>query len=135
MGRGLAGFVRRPALLRLAPGRRCTPVIASLNGATTGGWVRYAKPMEEAAANGLVLFNRFYRPDLDVQHLDVVSTLSLSTSADLLMRLHWTALLYGRVKADFAVTGGEGGGKSGGVRAGELHQGPQPLRTDVMGNG
>jgi dihydroorotate dehydrogenase (fumarate) len=145
------------------------PVIASLNGASTGGWVRYAKLMEEAGAdalelniyyvatdptrpasdveqqyvdlvndvragvklplavkvghsfssfanlahrlvgagaNGLVLFNRFYQPDLDVEHLEVVSTLTLSSSYELLLRLHWTALLYGRVKTDFAVTGG-----------------------------
>jgi dihydroorotate dehydrogenase (fumarate) len=145
------------------------PIIASLNGATTGGWVRYAKLMEEAGAdalelniyyvatdptrpateveqqyvdlvndvragvklplavkvghsfssfanlahrlvgagaNGLVLFNRFYQPDLDVEHLEVVPSLSLSNSYELLLRLHWTAVLYGRVKTDFAVTGG-----------------------------
>ena len=145
------------------------PVIASLNGASTGGWVRHAKLMEEAGAdaielniyfvatdptrpaseveqqyvdlvndvraavklplavkvghsfsafanlahrlvgagaNGLVLFNRVYQPDLDVEHLEVVPSLSLSSPHELLLRLHWTAVLYGRVKADFAVTGG-----------------------------
>ena len=145
------------------------PVIASLNGATTGGWVRHAKLMEQAGADalelniyyvatdptrpaseveqqyvdlvkdvrasvklplavkvghsfsafanlahrlvgagadGLVLFNRFYQPDLDVEHLEVVPSLSLSSSYELLLRLHWTAVLYGRVKVDFAVTGG-----------------------------
>lgn len=145
------------------------PVIASLNGTSTGAWIRYAKLMEQAGAdalelniyfvatdphrsaaeieqqyvdlvkdvrasvtipiavkvrpsfsafanlaqrlvgagaNGLVLFNRFYQPDLDIDNLEVVPTLSLSTSYELLLRLHWVAVLYGRVKADFALTGG-----------------------------
>lgn len=59
-----------------------------------------------AGADGLVLFNRFYQPDLDIEHLEVVPTLSLSSSYELLLRLHWVAVLYGRLKTDFAVTGG-----------------------------
>lgn len=145
------------------------PVIASLNGVTPGAWIRYAKLMEQAGADGielniyyvatdphatafdverryvelvtavrkavrvplavklgpsftafanvahqlagaganaLVLFNRFYQPDLDIEHLEVVPALSLSTSAELLLRLHWVAVLYGRVKTDLAITGG-----------------------------
>jgi dihydroorotate dehydrogenase (fumarate) len=145
------------------------PVIASLNGATPGGWVRYAREMEgagadalelnvyflptdpdessalvedryaeivravraavrlplavkvgpffsapaafarrlaEAGADGLVLFNRFYQPDFDLERLEVRPSLRLSTSDELLLRLHWVALLYGRVRADLAVTGG-----------------------------
>lgn len=145
------------------------PVIGSLNGFTTGGWVEYARKIEQAGAdalelniysiptdplmnaadleqsyidlftdirknlnipvavklspyftspvnlavrlakagaNGLVLFNRFYQPDLDTETLEVVPTLHLSTSADLLLPLRWTAILYGRVHADLALTSG-----------------------------
>ena len=145
------------------------PVIGSLNGVSTGGWIRYAKLIEEAGADalelniyymptdpsvdaakieqmytelvshvkasigipvavklgpyfssipniavkldeagadGLVLFNRFYQPDLDLEALDVVPNLVLSNSSELLMRLHWVALLHGHVKADLGITGG-----------------------------
>jgi dihydroorotate dehydrogenase (fumarate) len=145
------------------------PVIASLNGASTGGWVGYAKKMEEAGADalelniytiptdpavagaqveqgycdlvrdvassvkipvavklapyfsamanmatrleaagarGLVLFNRFYQPDFDLEALEVVPSLQLSNPYELLLRLHWVAVLYGQVKADMAITGG-----------------------------
>jgi len=145
------------------------PLIASLNGVSEGGWVDYAKKMEQAGAdalelnmyfipsdidltgqdlersyinlvkavrkqvkiplsvklspffsslpnfasrlvqagaNGLVMFNRFYQPDFVLDTLDVVPSLQLSTSSDLLLPLRWTALLYGRVKADLAITGG-----------------------------
>jgi len=145
------------------------PVIASLNGISTGGWTEWAKRMEDAGADalelntyfmptdmevsgsqleemylelvrdvkkslkipvavklssffsslpnfcasldqvgadGLVLFNRFYQPDFDLGELEVVPRLELSSSQELLMRLHWVAVMYGRVKADFAVTGG-----------------------------
>lgn len=145
------------------------PVIASLNGVTPGGWVRYAREMEEAGAdalelniyslvteasrtaaeverdycalvrkvrenvqipiavklspffsafanfachidtsgaNALVLFNRFYQPDLDINELEVIPSLTLSDPSELLPRLHWTAVIYGHVSADIAVTGG-----------------------------
>ncbi|MBZ5727079.1 MAG: dihydroorotate dehydrogenase-like protein [Acidobacteriia bacterium] len=145
------------------------PVIASLNGTTTGGWLGYAKQMEQAGADalelniyyipvdanvsgeqveqqyvelvkavkaevkipvavklgpyfssmgnvakkldaagaaGLVLFNRFYQPDFDLEALEVVPNLILSNSYELLLRLHWIAVLYGSVKADLALTGG-----------------------------
>ena len=145
------------------------PVIGSLNGVSTGGWLRYAKAIEQAGADaielniyllasdpdrtaadieeqyttlvrdvaasvripvavkvghhftafghvarrlvdagasGLVLFNRFYQPDLDIDQLSVVPTLTLSSSYELLLRLNWVALLYGKVKTDLAVTGG-----------------------------
>ncbi len=65
-----------------------------------------AHQLAGAGANGLVLFNRFYQPDLDIEHLEVVPSLSLSVSYELLLRLHWVAVLYGRVKTDLAVTGG-----------------------------
>lgn len=145
------------------------PIIASLNGATPGGWIHYAGLMEQAGADALelnlyflptdpeitgsqvesqciklvrdvvrgvkipvavkigpyfssiahvardldeagagaiVLFNRFYQPDYDLQTMEVVPNLHLSTSAELPLRLHWTALLSGRIKADLAITGG-----------------------------
>jgi len=145
------------------------PVIASLNGTTRGGWLAYAKQMEEAGAdalelniyhivvdpdttadhverryvdlvkavkaevripvavklgpyfssmanvarqldaagaNALVLFNRFYQPDYDLESLEVVPNLILSNSHELLLRLHWIAVIYGTVKADLALTGG-----------------------------
>jgi len=62
--------------------------------------------LQQAGANGLVLFNRFYQPDFDLEALEVVPSLQLSNSYDLLTRLHWVAILYGRVKLDLAVTGG-----------------------------
>jgi dihydroorotate dehydrogenase (fumarate) len=145
------------------------PVIASLNGTTPGGWIRYARQMEDAGADALelniyyipvdpnvtgeqveqqyvdlvkalkaevriplavklgpyfsamanvarkldaagadalVLFNRFYQPDYDLEELEVVPNLILSNSHELLLRLHWIAVLYGTVKADLALTGG-----------------------------
>lgn len=145
------------------------PVIASLNGATTGGWVRYAREMEQggadaielntfalatdrgqtsrelelqlldlvdsvcravnipvavklsqsftsvphlvariedAGARGVVLFNRFYQPDFDIEALEVRPTLHLSTPSELLPRLHWAAILYGHTNIDIGITGG-----------------------------
>ena len=145
------------------------PVIASLNGTTVGGWVDYARRIQEAGADalelnvyylgtnlkepadaverrtldilralkrdvtipiaaklspffsslghfaaeldaagvdGLVLFNRFYQPDIDIELLDVVPRLELSSSSDLLLRLRWLAMLSGRINASLAVTGG-----------------------------
>jgi dihydroorotate dehydrogenase (fumarate) len=145
------------------------PIIASLNGVSTGGWTRYAKKMQEAGADalelniytiptdpkvtaaeieqsycdlvrdvkaivqipvavklcpyfsamanmasrldqagadGLVLFNRFYQPDFDLEALEIVPSLQLSTSYELLLRLHWVAILHGKVRPDLAITGG-----------------------------
>jgi dihydroorotate dehydrogenase (fumarate) len=62
--------------------------------------------LEEAGAQGFVLFNRFIQPDLDIENLVVDSTLHLSTSSELLLPLRWMALLYGRIKADLALTSG-----------------------------
>jgi dihydroorotate dehydrogenase (fumarate) len=145
------------------------PVIASLNGVTSGGWLRYARLMAEAGADalelnvyflatdpaqsgasleehtldlvrevkrlisiplavklppfytslpnfaarldalgvdGLVLFNRFYQPDIDIEALEVRRSLELSTSVDLRLRLRFLAILSGKVRASLAVTGG-----------------------------
>jgi dihydroorotate dehydrogenase (fumarate) len=145
------------------------PVIGSLNGVSTGGWVDYAKKIEQAGAdalelnvyfvptdpdvpsvdleqahidlvsevrsqisiplavklspfftslpnfgnqlvkagaNSLVLFNRFMQPDLDIETLEVVPTIHLSTSSELRLPLRWIAILYGKIKADLALTSG-----------------------------
>jgi dihydroorotate dehydrogenase (fumarate) len=145
------------------------PVIGSLNGISTGGWVSYAQRIEQAGAdalelniyylptdpdlssaeledeyvrlvrevratvkipialklspfftalphvakrfvqagaNGLVLFNRFYQPDFDLEALEVVPNVELSTSYEVRLPLRWIALLYGRIEADFALTSG-----------------------------
>jgi dihydroorotate dehydrogenase (fumarate) len=65
-----------------------------------------AHRLEQAGANGLVLFNRFYQPDFDLEKLEVVPNLNLSRSTDLRLRLTWVGILYGKIKADMAITGG-----------------------------
>lgn len=145
------------------------PVIASLNGATPGGWTHYAKLMEEAGADalelniyyfptdpsrtsaevegqvlaitrsvtagitlpvavklspffsalphlarqvleagarGLVLFNRFYQPDLDSEELEVKPTLQLSDPYELRLRLRWLAILSASLRGDLSASGG-----------------------------
>jgi dihydroorotate dehydrogenase (fumarate) len=64
------------------------------------------KQLDAAGANGLVFFNRFYQPDFDIESLEVVPSLTLSRPQELLLRLHWVAILYGWVRANLAVTGG-----------------------------
>ena len=65
-----------------------------------------AHQIDEAGADGLVLFNRFYQPDIDIRTMQVVPRLELSTSAELSLRLRWIAILSGRVRASLALTGG-----------------------------
>ena len=64
------------------------------------------RKLDATGVDGLVLFNRFYQPDFDLEALEVVPNLILSNSHELLLRLHWVAVLYGSVKADMALTGG-----------------------------
>jgi dihydroorotate dehydrogenase (fumarate) len=66
----------------------------------------FARRLAEAGATGLVIFNRFYQPDIDLEALTVDRRLHLSVSHELLPRLHWLALLSGRIDASLAVTGG-----------------------------
>lgn len=145
------------------------PVIASVNGISSGGWLQYGRLMEEAGADaielniysivtdpavsgaeveknyielvrhlkkslriplavklspffsapanmgvrfdevhadGIILFNRFYQPDFDIEQLVVAPSLVLSRPEELLLRIHWAAILYGHVKADLGITGG-----------------------------
>ncbi len=149
--------------------RLSCPVIASLNGTTEGGWLRYAKLLEEAGADaielnvylvaadaeatseevearytdlvaalrpeiavplavkvgsqftsipasmqrivaagadGLVLFNRFYQPDIDLETLEVTPNLVLSSSDEMRLPMRWIAILYGRIQASLALTSG-----------------------------
>jgi dihydroorotate dehydrogenase (fumarate) len=65
-----------------------------------------ASQLDQAGADGLVLFNRFYQPDIDVEALEAVPSLHLSDSSELLLRLHWLAILSGQVKATMAASGG-----------------------------
>jgi dihydroorotate dehydrogenase (fumarate) len=66
----------------------------------------FAKRIVETGADGLVLFNRFYQPDFDLDELEIVHNLDLSTSAELRLPLRWVSILYGKVNADLALTSG-----------------------------
>ncbi len=65
-----------------------------------------AAELDAIGVDGLVLFNRFYQPDINLDDLTVEASLTLSSSSDLLLRLRWLAILHGRVKASLGVTGG-----------------------------
>ena len=79
-----------------------------------------ARRLDAAGADGLVLFNRFYLPDFDLEHLEVVPSLTLSSPHELSVRLHWVAILYGHVRADLAISGG-------------VHAGEQVLKAMMAG--
>lgn len=68
--------------------------------------IHFAMRLEAAGANGIAIFNRFYQPDIDLETLQVVPKLELSTAQEALLRIRWTALMFGRVKLSLAVTGG-----------------------------
>ena len=65
-----------------------------------------AKQLDDAGADGLILFNRFYQPDIAVEELEVVPSLQLSDSSELLLRLRWLAILSGHFKGSLACSGG-----------------------------
>lgn len=66
----------------------------------------FCKQLTNAGAKGLVLFNRFYQPDLDIDNLEVVPSLTLSANAEMLLPLRWISIMYGRVPTDFVLTTG-----------------------------
>ena len=66
----------------------------------------FAKRLVDAGADGLVLFNRFYQPDFDLDELEIVHSLDLSTSAELRLPLRWISILSGKVNTDFGLTSG-----------------------------
>lgn len=65
-----------------------------------------ATRLDEAGADALVLFNRFYQPDIDTRTMTATPTLELSRRSELLLRLRWIAILHGRVRPSLALTGG-----------------------------
>jgi dihydroorotate dehydrogenase (fumarate) len=69
-------------------------------------FAHFAKQLDVAGADGLVLFTRFHRIDIDPEELDVVRTMPLSDSSELPLRLRGAAALAGRIKASIAITGG-----------------------------
>jgi dihydroorotate dehydrogenase (fumarate) len=75
-------------------------------GAFFSSTANMCRRLVEAGADGIVMFNRFYQPDIDLKTLEVVPSLSFSRSAALRLPLRWVAILYGKIKADFAVTTG-----------------------------
>lgn len=84
--------VRLPIAVKLSPFYTSLPHVAAR--------------LAGAGAEGLVLFNRFYQPDIDLETLAVERQLALSDPAELLLRLRWLAILRGRVKVDLAASGG-----------------------------
>ena len=96
----------------------------------------FAKHLVEAGADGLVLFNRFYQPDLDVENMVVKPDLNFSNSSHLRLPLRWTAILHDRIKADLAVSSGihtatdlvkatMAGANAGMIAAALIERGPQ----------
>ena len=65
-----------------------------------------ASRLADHGADGLVLFNRFYQPDFDLENLEVAPRLVLSNSDDLRLPLRWVAILHGRLSVDLAITSG-----------------------------
>jgi dihydroorotate dehydrogenase (fumarate) len=84
--------VHVPVAVKLSPFYSCLPNLAA--------------KLEKAGVSGLVLFNRFYQPDIDIENLEVTTSLELSTSSELLLRLRWLAILYGRFSGSLACSGG-----------------------------
>jgi dihydroorotate dehydrogenase (fumarate) len=92
MVRDVRRQVRIPVALKLSPFFTALPYVA--------------RRLAGAGADGLVLFNRFYQPDIDLEALEVTPRIHLSRSEDLLLPLRWIAILSWQIKADFALTGG-----------------------------
>jgi dihydroorotate dehydrogenase (fumarate) len=65
-----------------------------------------AQRFDALGADGLVLFNRFYQPDIDLEKMEVTPNLTLSVPADMRLSLHWIGILYGKVRANLAATSG-----------------------------
>jgi dihydroorotate dehydrogenase (fumarate) len=81
------------------------PVAVKL-GPFFSSFANVAQQLNVAGADALVIFNRFYQPDFDLENLQVVPSLVLSRSNELRLRLHWAAILFGRIDCDLAITGG-----------------------------
>jgi dihydroorotate dehydrogenase (fumarate) len=96
--RVLDAFRAVRAAVRLPLAVKLSPFYSSL--------AHLARALDDLGADGLVLFNRFYQPDIDPEALDVVPTLQLSDPAELRLRLRWLAILHGRVSSALALSGG-----------------------------
>ena len=81
------------------------PVALKLS-AFYSNFANLAKRLETAGADGLVLFNRFYQPDIDLEELEVTSNVLISTPQALRLPLRWVAILHGRIETDLAATSG-----------------------------
>jgi len=90
--RDVKASVRIPVAIKLSPNFSAIP--------------NMARRLDQAGADALVMFNRFYQPDFDLENLEVVPSLILSGSYELLVRLTWVAVVYGHIRADLAITGG-----------------------------
>ncbi len=90
--RAVRATVRIPVAVKLSPYFTSLP--------------HFVRQLEAAGADGVVIFNRFYQPDIDIDELEASPHLELSTSAELLLRLRWLAILHGRFKLDLSCTGG-----------------------------
>jgi dihydroorotate dehydrogenase (fumarate) len=95
---GIVHEVKR--MLRIPVAVKVTPFFTSFG--------HFARQLEGAGADALVLFNRFYQNDLDIKTMRVAPHVELSSSSELLLRLHWLAILHGRVRPALAVSGGVG---------------------------
>ena len=89
-------LVKRPLAVKLSPFYTSLPNLAV--------------QLAQAGADALVLFNRFYQPEIDPEQLEIKPVLRLSSPGELNLRLRWIALLHGRVNVDLALTGGVHGG-------------------------
>ena len=90
--KAVKGAVKIPVSVKLSP------FFSSL--------AQLGKQLAEAGCDGIVLFNRFYQSDIDIEKLEVVPTLHLSTSDELLLRLRWLAIFSGQVNCSLAASGG-----------------------------
>jgi dihydroorotate dehydrogenase (fumarate) len=92
-------------ILQELKGHVSLPIVMKLSSQFSSP-IHFAKRLEAAGADGVALFNRFYQPDIDLESLEVLPKLELSSPSEALLRVCWTALLYGRTKLSLAVTGG-----------------------------
>jgi len=104
----------------------------------------FTKRLVDAGADGLVLFNRFYQPDFDLEELEILHSLDLSTSTELRLPLRWISILYGKLDTDFALTSGAhthtdvlkammAGAKVAMMASNLLHNGEQALGPILSG--
>lgn len=90
--RNISGSVKIPVAAKISPFHAAP--------------AQFALELEQAGAKGVVLFNRFYQPDFDLQEMEVLPQLKLSDSSDLLMRLRWLAVISPHLKGSLSCTGG-----------------------------